>query len=162
MDIILLNGPSSSGKSSIAKQLKIRLEKERECCIIALDNYLSMSLDEPIWEDDIFEFTPKFCEDIKKALKRKSFVIIDHVITSKRIFDMILQSFGNTENLKVLVNCDLEILKKREKERGNRCIGSAEASLEYLYPKDNYDLIVDSGLKTTEQIVDEIIVYTLS
>ena len=69
------------------------------------------------------------------------------------------QSFIRKEAFKVLVSCDIDILKKREKERGNRCIGSAEASLEYLYPKENYDLTVDTSLKTTEQIVDQIIKY---
>ena len=41
--------------------------------------------------------------------------------------------------------CDIEVLRKREIERGDRCIGSAEASLEYLWPKEGYDLSIDNG-----------------
>ena len=159
MNILLLNGPSSSGKSSIAKLLKLRLETSRKCSIIALDDYLKMSPDEPIWEDDVFEANSTICQKITEALENGCFVIIDHVVTSKRIYEAILNSFMGKESFKVLVSCDIDILKKREKERGNRCIGSAEASLEYLYPKDNYDLTVDTGLKITEQIVDQIIKY---
>ena len=159
MNILLLNGPSSSGKSSIAKLLKQRLETLRKCSIIALDDYLKMAPDEPIWEDDVYEVTSTMCQKITEALENSYFVIIDHVITSKRIYEAILQSFMGKDSFKVLVSCDIDVLKKREKVRGNRCIGSAEASLEYLYPKDNYDLTVDTGLKTTEQIVDQIIKY---
>ncbi len=45
----------------------------------------------------------------------------------------------------VLISCDVEILRRRETERGDRCVGSAEASLQYLYPKTGYDLRVDSS-----------------
>lgn len=40
MDIILLNGPSSAGKSSIARALKAQLAQRTGCRIIALDDYL--------------------------------------------------------------------------------------------------------------------------
>jgi chloramphenicol 3-O phosphotransferase len=139
--------------------LKQRLESSRKCSIIALDDYLKMTPDEQIWEDDVYEVTSTMCQKITEALENGYFVIVDHVITSKRIYEAILQSFMGRDCFKVLVRCDIETLKKREKERGNRCIGSAEVSLEYLYPKDNYDLTVDTGLKTTEQIVDQIIKY---
>ena len=60
--------------------------------------------------------------------------------------------------MKILVSCSLETLLKREKERGNRFAGSAEASLKYLYPKDGYDLRIDSGktdaASTAEKIMD--------
>ena len=102
------------------------------------------------------------CQKIAETLENGYFAIIDHVITSKRIYEAILQSFKGKNSFKVLVSCGINILKKREKERGNRCIGSAEVSLEYLYPKDNYDLTFDTGLKTTEQIVDEIIKYLVT
>jgi len=80
-DVILLNGSSSAGKSSIAKELRQKLRDSGSAVIISLDDYLQMSADELIWEN----------------------------------------------------------------ERGDRCTGSAEASLQYLYPKTGYDLCVDSS-----------------
>ena len=44
----------------------------------------------------------------------------------------------------VRVNCSLETLRKRERERGDRFVGSAEASWRWLYPKEGYDLEIDS------------------
>ena len=45
----------------------------------------------------------------------------------------------------VKVVCDIDVLRQREKERGDRCPGSAEASLKYLWPKEGYDLCIDNG-----------------
>lgn len=145
-EIILLNGPSSAGKSTIARALKTELcRDDPPAVIIALDDYLKMSADEPIWEDDVFETVPKMCGDIADALQSGKTVIIDHVITSKRIFDALTAAASGHGIEKVLIKCSVEILRKREAARGNRCLGSAEASLQYLYPQDGYDLVIDSG-----------------
>ena len=85
-DVILLNGSSSTGKSSIAKALRQKLHDSGNSVIISLDDYLQMSANEPIWEDDVFSITPHMCEDIVAALQDGKTVIIDHVITSSRRF----------------------------------------------------------------------------
>lgn len=146
--MILLNGPSSSGKSSIAKCLKKKIAEKNKCIIVALDDYLVMTNDKPIWEDDVFELTPQMCKDIHELLSDGYVVIVDHVITSERIYHSIIESFSEEEYKIVKVSCDIEILRKREIQRGDRYIGSSEASIEYLYSKDNYDLVVDSSFKT--------------
>ena len=56
----------------------------------------------------------------------------------------------------VRVTCPLEILREREKVRKNRCLGSAEASYEYLFPKDGCDLTVDTHRMSTAQCALEI------
>lgn len=53
--IILLNGPSSSGKSTLAKNLqKYMLEKSQKYNVVSIDDFLKMNSDEPIYEDDVF------------------------------------------------------------------------------------------------------------
>ena len=86
-DLILLNGPSSAGKSSIAKAMKqLLLDSGTDVVILSLDDYLQMSANEPIWEDDVFAIMPHMCEGIAEALQDGKTVIIDHVITSARIY----------------------------------------------------------------------------
>ena len=143
--LILLNGPSSAGKSSIARALRQKLrDSGSDAAIIALDDYLQMSVKEPIWEDDVFEVMPRMCGDIAAALHRGKTVIIDHVITSARICRALTNAVTGFQMKTVLVSCDVETLRQREAERGDRCVGSAETSLQYLYPKTGYDLCVDS------------------
>jgi len=155
----LLNGPSSAGKSSIAKMLKEIFYNESglEYKIITLDDYLEMSSEESIWEDDVFETTSLMCKDIMQSLEDGYGVILDHVMTSERIYQSVKSALPKNSVMKVLVTCSLEILRKREKDRGNRCVGSAEASLQYLFPKDGYDILVDTGELSTEDAVDAIV-----
>ncbi len=144
--LILLNGPSSAGKSTIADELEHRLRLYgADPVIISIDDYMKISMDEEIWEEDVFEIVPDMCRDITEALKRRKWMIVDHVITSARIYEALLDAAAGFRMIKVLVACSPEILRKREKERGDRFPGTAEASLRYLYPKEGYDLRIDSG-----------------
>ncbi len=156
-DVILLNGPSSAGKSSIAKALRQKLPDSGNAVLISLDEYLQMSATEPIWEDDVFAVMPRMCEDISSALREGKTVIIDHVITSARIYRALNDAAHGFQMKTVLVSCDVETLRRRETERGDRCAGSAEASLQYLYPKTGYDLCVDSSEAGPAALAEEII-----
>ena len=61
--------------------------------------------------------------------------------------------------LRVRVSCPLEVLLQREIERGNRCRGSAEASFQYLYPQEGYDLTVDTHAMTSKDCAKKIAEY---
>ncbi len=157
-EVVLLNGPSSAGKSSIAKVLQQRLcDSGSDTVVISLDDYLQMPANEPIWEDDVFAVTPRICGDISAALQNCKTVIVDHVITSRRIYGALTEAVNGFSLKTVLVSCDPELLRKREAARGDRCIGSAEASLQYLYPKTGYDLCVDSGETGPEALAERIL-----
>ena len=54
--IILLNGPSGSGKSSLAKALQKRIEEKRSerYAVVPIDDFLKLSTEETIYEDDVF------------------------------------------------------------------------------------------------------------
>lgn len=158
LGLILLNGPSSAGKSSIARALRQKLrDSGSDAAIIALDDYLQMSVKEPIWEDDVFEVMPRMCVDIAAALHRGKTVIIDHVITSPRIYCALLDAAAGFQMKTVLVSCAVHILRRREAERGDRCVGTAEASLQYLYPKTGYALCLDSGEAEPEALAERIL-----
>ena len=159
-DVILLNGPSSAGKSSIAKAMQLRLHDNGSAVIISLDDYLQMSANEPIWEDDVFLIMPHMCKDISTALLYGKTVIIDHVITSARIYRAVHNAVTGFQMKTVLVSCDVETLRRREAGRSDRCAGSAEASLYYLYPKIGYDLCVDS-CNASPAALAEVIVRSL-
>ena len=78
-------------------------------------------------------------------------MIIDHVITSERIFRQLKEMLYAYPLYTVHVTCPLKVLTEREQARGDRCPGSAEASAKYLYPRDGYDLTVDTHKKTPRE-----------
>ena len=148
--IILLNGPSSSGKSTLARALQgLILDKRSEKYgVVSIDDHLKMSISETIYEDDVFEISDELCNKALEMLESRDGVIIDHVITSERIFEHLKEKLSSGHVRMVYVSCPLHLLKKRERERGNRSPGSAEASAKYLFPKEGYDLVVDNGTRS--------------
>ncbi len=145
--IILLNGPSSSGKSTLAKALQALIAEKRgeRYEVVSIDDFMKCSPTETIYEDDVFEISEDLCEKAREAAETGSGVIIDHVITSDRIYRQLTETLKPFPVRTVRVFCAPEILRRRERERGDRCPGSAEASAEYLFPKDGYELTVDTG-----------------
>ena len=96
------------------------------------------------------------CEKVLEDLTTADGVLVDHVITSERIYAQAMDALRSRRLLWVHVNCPLEELLRREKARGNRYAGSAEASYTYLYPKDGYDLTVDTFAQTTAQCCEAV------
>lgn len=152
INIILLNGPSSAGKSTLASELQKRFaETGADSVIISIDDYMVTDPKETIYEDDIYDIMPAMCRDMRAAFMNGKKVIVDHAITSERIYGLFWEAAKGAVVLTVKVTCDLEILRERERIRGDRCPGSAEASLEYLWPKEGYDLCIDSGKHSVEE-----------
>ena len=151
--IILLNGPSSSGKSTLSKTLQALIWEKMSLHyeVVSIDDFMKTDPMETIYEDDVFEISGDLCDHVLERMKESSGVIIDHVITSERIYQQLKNAMEDYTLFEVHVYCSLEILKKREQERKDRCPGSAEASATYLFPKDGYDLTVDSGLQSSEE-----------
>lgn len=148
--IILLNGPSSSGKSTLSKALQALIQEKRKerYAIVSIDDFMKLSTEETIYEDDVFEIAGDMCASALEDLKISPGVIIDHVITSERIFRQLTATLGDYPIRFVHVTCPPEVLLQRETARKNRCTGTAEASYTYLYPKDGYNLTVDTSVMT--------------
>ncbi len=156
--IILLNGSSSSGKSTLAKALQTLIMDNRNerYEIVSIDDFLKMTTEDVIYEDDVFEISDALCENVLQALEENQGVIIDHVITSERIFNQLTEKLRYHHLWLVHVTCPLEVLQEREKERKDRCLGSAEASYTYLFPKEGYDLTVDTHSMTALECANQI------
>ncbi len=132
LKVILLNGASSSGKSTLAKALQKYIKDNRK------EEYVVISI------DDVFEISPMLCQKVLSILKIGRGVIIDHVITSERIYKQLIETLKEYTLIKIQVMCPLNELEKREKERKDRYVGSAKASFEYLYPQKGYDLVLNT------------------
>lgn len=168
--IIFLNGTSSSGKSTLAKALQRKLSEPYFC--IAMDTFTDIISP---W------FTGDYNGETSENLERQSLsamhhtiklysdlgynVIVDDVICKwvssqgkeYRLLEECVELMHDYPILFVKVYCPLEELKHREIERGDRGIGSAEGNYNLLYPKDDYDIVVDTYKNTSEECADMII-----
>lgn len=158
-NVILLNGPSSSGKStlSIALQKSLEYETSKKYGIVSIDDFLDMTIDEAIYEEDVFEISKKLCRTAVDMATSQKNIIIDHVITSKRIFKQLIKTLEFCDVYLIRVTCPLHELIRREKLRKNRCLGSAEASFQYLFPQETYDLTIDTFKTSIEECTSQII-----
>ena len=151
--VILLNGPSSSGKSTLAKALQETIldQRSERYEVVSIDDFLKMSPNETIYEDDVFEISDDLCKRTLEILDKSTGVIIDHVITSERIFTQLKENLSSCHMQMIRITCPLQLLRQRELARGDRSPGSAEASEQYLFPKEGYDLVVDTGMKSPSE-----------
>ena len=150
---ILLNGPSSSGKSTLAKALQTLIKEKRSenYEVVSIDDFMQTNPMETIYEDDVYAISGDLCKRALEILASGSGVIIDHVITSERIFRQLEEMLHAYPLCLVHVTCPLKVLRERERARGDRCPGSAEASAAYLYPRENYSLTVNTGRLSPEK-----------
>ena len=150
---ILLNGPSSSGKSTLAKELQalIKARNAGRCEVVSIDDFMTADPMETIYEDDVWAVSGDLCERALEILGSGADVIIDHVMTSERIFRQLKEMLYAYPLRTVHITCPTEILREREQARGDRCAGTAESSAAYLYPRDGYDLTVDTGAKSPRE-----------
>ena len=151
--VILLNGPSSSGKSTLSRALQelIRENRSEKYEVVSIDDFMKSDPMETIYEDDVYAISGDLCERVLEILRTGSGVMIDHVITSERIFRQLREMLSAYPFRMIHITCPVEVLRERERARGDRCSGSAEASAEYLYPRDGYDLTVDTGTKSPQE-----------
>lgn len=159
-NIIILNGVSSSGKTTLARCLQDSLEVEYFW--ISVDVFFSMApqklLVDDMWLQTFAHIRDAMYTSVTALSDSGVNVIIDDVMLSRfhRLEECVCRLMGYPV-LFVLVDCSLDELRRRERERGDRQIGQAESQLPELEPRETYDVIVNTSEMTTEACVDRII-----
>ncbi|WP_328314729.1 chloramphenicol phosphotransferase CPT family protein [Streptomyces sp. NBC_00442] len=146
--IIFLNGTSSSGKTSIA----------RELLPILGDTYFSM----PVDAFHAMRTTPPgLAPDLLADVLRRTWmgfhravagmaaggnnIVVDHVLSERwRLLDC-LALFAPADVVLVGVHCPLPELERRERERGDRPPGLAARQLDRVHAHGLYDIECDTG-----------------
>lgn len=151
-NIVFLNGTSSSGKTTLARALQESLD----------DPYICVSLDTvwtglPEWfarrpdrgsQFPVLDVVRAFHQAIVAYSRAGVGVIVDHVITWDTGMRECIELFRDSRVIFVEVVCALQELRERERARGNRKIGQAEAQIpayEAFRTRFPYDLQVDTS-----------------
>jgi chloramphenicol 3-O-phosphotransferase len=149
--IILLNGASSSEKTTISHALRGVLSDLNY--IVQLDDFLEMlpNQSRQVTEEMVFQASINLNTTVKYLSDMGKNSIIDHVITSKCIFEAFAEIFKNYHVLTVKITCPIYETLKREKARGDRVSWDTESSAPYIYPDEIYDIIIDTYANSPEE-----------
>ena len=128
---------------------------EEPVLYVSNDQFIFM-LSERILQDD--EVRPKVLPPLLNAFhqslpligKCELPMIVDHVIESQDWLDEIVMSLVEFRVFFIKVECPLEELERREKERGDRKIGLAKWQLKRVHQFCEYDLALNSHTHSPE------------
>ena len=169
--ILILNGTSSSGKTSLVRELQKRLDEP--FLDAGLDRFIWMLpkryLDRPLW-DDVLGLADQAGQTghtlisgmhhamLGLALRGNS-IVADHVLVEPRWVAECAQLFAGLPAYLVGVQCALEILEQREVARKDRTLGQARKQFERVHAHGVYDFNVDTGVHSTEACAAQICAF---
>lgn len=160
-DILLLNGTSSAGKTSVAKALIDRLDDVwlHVTLNAIFDLMPAKFLADPAWIDriDWGPFLTGFHLTVAQLPKTGYGVILDHVCAQRPWIRQCADVFSDYRVLHVGVTCPLDEFKRRERQRGDRKVGIAEEHLATHDQARPFDLEVDSQRNSPEEYADLIL-----
>jgi chloramphenicol 3-O phosphotransferase len=148
--IILLNGASSSGKSTLARSLQAALAEP--FWHVSIDHLLAAQVlpahriqsGEFAWP----ELRPGFFEGFHRCLPALAAagnnLVVEHIVETEPWLHRLLDLLGELDVFFVGLHCPLEELERREQARGDRRIGEARADFHTAHAFCHYDLEVDS------------------
>lgn len=172
--VIILNGTSSAGKSTLAKAL--------QSCLA--EPYLHLGIDTvifalprrylypPDWHEVFRYHWPadgsvegleieagpyghRLISGLHHAVAALSrtgqHVIVDHVLLERAWADECAALLAELPALFVGVLCPLEVVEQRERERQDRTLGQARAQYHKVHRHGRYDLTVDTSQATAEE-----------
>jgi chloramphenicol 3-O phosphotransferase len=84
-------------------------------------------------------------------------VIVDEVLLSAEDWEGWVEGLAGLDVRWIAVELPLEVALRRERERGDRVIGMAEAQFDVVHSFATYDLRVDTDRLTPEEAVDAIL-----
>lgn len=175
--ILFMNGTSSSGKTSIAKELLKQTEIPFQH--IAVDDFFQNYNEfidkkypnlEPTVEVDsntvaqiIFDPIGSLCYSTVKLFSEMGVnVILDTVVENEKWFSTCQDLFSGHPTLFVGVICSREELARREAARGDREIGQANAQFDSVYTFEKYDVELNTEELNPEECATRILSFIRS
>ena len=156
-NIILLNGVSSSGKTTLARHLLKRLPDYFHYSIDDFDLVIERMEERdnnrliPVETEYFFHRTIAMFSD--KGVN----LIVDYVIHDKYTRVDCKETLSGYPILFVGVHCPAAELERREKERGDRRIGLSKSQLDFVHKEEVYDIEVDTFANGLENCLERIV-----
>ena len=154
--IIILNGVSSSGKTTLAKAMQEAFDEPY--IRLSIDDFINM-MPEKLIKDDlgntVYKSQTILLQTIKMLSDVGTNVIVDNILLT--YFQTLKQYVLHLHDYPILlvkVDCPNHELRRREAERGDRAIGQGERQIDDLEPQDLYDITVNTFINTTAECIE--------
>ncbi|WP_137935707.1 AAA family ATPase [Chitinivorax sp. B] len=161
--IILLNGASSAGKSTLAKGLQDQLDQP--FWHFSIDHLIAANM-HPHQRADNAAFSWRMLREpffsgfhhcLPALARTGNNLIVEHIIETRAWMDRLLQLLDRHDVFFVGVHCNLPELESREQQRGDRRIGEARADFEITHTFGQYDFEIDTSAASLTDNVQTII-----
>ena len=148
--IILINGTSSSGKSTLARELQQTLptpfwhfsfDHLRDSNALPMARIRSGEIDWSTMRPAVFD---GFHQCLPVLAKTGNNLIVEHIIENEMWMSDLVKLLTGLDVFFVGVHCPLPELERRELERGNRRVGEARQDYQVIHSFAEYDLEIDS------------------
>ena len=166
--IVILNGASSSGKTTLLELLQERLEPAY--LNAGIDKFIWMLperwLERPLW-DDVLGLATKAGEAgqrlfsgmhhaIAELSRAGNNVLADHVLVETAWVTECAALFAGLPAYFIGVRCPLEVLVERERSRRNRTLGQAAAQHPLVHAHGIYDFEVDTSRFNPQECAEQV------
>jgi chloramphenicol 3-O phosphotransferase len=148
--IIFLHGPSSVGKSTLARAVQARIDAPfwhysidhlRDSGVLPSAR---IKRGDFAWRDMRANFFEGFHRSIGAFAEADNNLIIEHILDTEGWLVRLADLLKGHKVLFVGLHVPLDELNRREKERGDRSAGSAEADYHSVHKGLRYDLELDT------------------
>ncbi|MBB2891266.1 phosphotransferase-like protein [Flexivirga oryzae] len=162
--VVLLNGPSSAGKSSLARAFLARQSTPWHYLPVDLVHSIrsrpaamaDLPTDGTRWQESFRRSRAGYHRMLAGLAQAGNDVVGDHVLSEPwRIADLLLALDG-IPTLLVHVTASRAELERRERERGDRVPGTALAQVGLVFGHGDQDLEVDTTELSSEDAAQEV------
>ena len=156
--IILLNGASSAGKSTLARSLQQQLPEPflhwsfdhlRESNALPMARIRDGELDWARMRAAVFDGFHRCLPALAGAGNN---LIVDHIIEQEQWLADLVELLAPFDVFFVEVHCPLSELERRERQRGDRRIGEARRDFHTVQRFTEYDLNIDATRPTEDNV----------
>jgi chloramphenicol 3-O phosphotransferase len=169
--IIIINGTSSSGKTSMVKALQALASQSY--LDAGLDRFLWMLpkryFERPLWDDvlGLASEAGQTGHELVKGMHRAILslsnaglnVVADHVLVEPGWVQDCAALFHDLPAYLIGVRCPLEVLEEREKARKDRTLGQARLQFPRVHVHGVYDLEVDTSRMSAQECARDILAH---
>jgi chloramphenicol 3-O phosphotransferase len=164
--IILLNGASSAGKSTLARSLQQQLPEPfmhwsfdhlRESNALPMARIRNGELDWARMRPAVFE---GFHRSLSAFAKAGNNLIVDHIIEQEQWMADLVELLAPFDVFFVGVHCPLPELERRERLRDDRRPGEARRDFQGVHRFTEYDLDIDATRPNEDNVARLITAWT--